>query len=83
MSCKHDNSMYTTIPPEEDCCLDDDVVCPEKEDYQMIEKILFSDEINEEEIRKRGEETGVFNVSVEEILDFSKAAINGGYRNEF
>ena len=74
MSCKYNNSMYTVIPPEEDCYIDDDIYYLEEDSYQQIEDILFSDEIDEEEIRARAEEAGVFNVSVEELLEFSTAA---------
>ena len=64
MSCKHNNSMYTTTPEEVDVCFDEFEQLLLSEDYESQEEL--NHRLNEEYFQ-------VFELTNEEMLEFARA----------
>ena len=64
MSCKHNNSMYTTTPEEVDVCFDEFEQILLSEDYESQEEL--NNRLNEEYFQ-------VFELTNEEMLEFARA----------
>lgn len=64
MSCKYNNSMYTTTPEEVDVCFDEFEQILLSEDYESQEEL--NHRLNEEYFQ-------VFELTNEEMLDFARA----------
>lgn len=64
MSCKHNNSMYTTTPEEVDVCFDEFEQILLAEDYESQEEL--NHRLNEEYFQ-------VFELTNEEMLEFARA----------
>lgn len=64
MSCKHNNSMYTTTPEEVDVCFDEFEQLLLSEDYESQEEL--NNRLNEEYFQ-------VFELTNEEMLEFARA----------
>ena len=66
MSCKYNNSLYTTNPPEEEVCFDSFEQLLLSEDYETQEEIdhRLADEYNQFQI---------YELSDEQMLEFARA----------
>lgn len=64
MSCKHNNSMYTTTPEEVDVCFDEFEQILLSEDYESQEEL--NNRLNEEYFQ-------VYELTNEEMLAFARA----------
>lgn len=64
MSCKHNNSLYTTTPEEVDVCFDEFEQILLSEDYESQEEL--NNRLNEEYFQ-------VFELTNEEMLEFARA----------
>lgn len=64
MSCKYNNSMYTTTPEEVDVCFDEFEQILLSEDYESQEEL--NNRLNEEYFQ-------VFELTNEEMLEFARA----------
>lgn len=66
MSCKYNNSMYTTNPPEEEVCFDSFEELLLSEDYETPEEIdhRLADEYKQFQI---------YELSDEQMLEFARA----------
>ena len=64
MSCKYNNCIYTTNPPEEEVCFDSFEELLLSEDYESQEELNNS--LNEEYFQ-------VYELSNEEMLEFARA----------
>ena len=64
MSCKHNNSLYTTTPEEVDVCFDEFEQILLSEDYESQEEL--NNRLNEEYFQ-------VFELTNEEMLEFTRA----------
>lgn len=64
MSCKHNNSMYTTTPEEVDVCFDEFEQLLLSEDYESQEEI--NHRLNEEYFQ-------VYELTNEQMLEFARA----------
>ena len=64
MSCKHNNHLYTTNPPEEEVCFDEFEQILLSEDYESQEEL--NHRLNEEYFQ-------VYELTNEEMLEFARA----------
>lgn len=64
MSCKYNNSLYTTNPPEEEVCFDSFEELLLSEDYESQEELNNS--LNEEYFQ-------VYELTPEQMLEFARA----------
>ena len=64
MSCKYNNSMYTTNPPEEEVCFDSFEELLLSEDYESQEEL--NNRLNEEYFQ-------VYELTNDEMLEFARA----------
>ena len=64
MSCKYNNSMYTTNPPEEEVCFDSFEELLLSEDYESQEEL--NNRLNEEYFQ-------VYELPNEQMLEFARA----------
>lgn len=64
MSCKYNNHLYTTNPPEEEVCFDEFEQILLSEDYESQEEL--NHRLNEEYFQ-------VYELTNEEMLDFARA----------
>lgn len=64
MSCKHNNSMYTTTPEEVDVCFDEFEQLLLSEDYESQEEL--NQRLNEEYFQ-------VYELTNEQMLEFARA----------
>ena len=64
MSCKYNNSLYTTNPPEEEVCFDSFEEILLSEDYESQEEL--NNRLNEEYLQ-------VYELSDEQMLEFARA----------
>ena len=64
MSCKYNNSLYTTNPPEEEVCFDSFEELLLSEDYASQEELNHS--LNEEYFQ-------VYELTNEQMLEFARA----------
>ena len=64
MSCKHNNSMYTTTPEEVDVCFDEFEQILLSEDYESQEEL--NHRLNEEYFQ-------VYELTNEQMLEFARA----------
>ena len=64
MSCKYNNSLYTTNPPEEEVCFDSFEELLLSEDYESQEELNNS--LNEEYFQ-------VYELTNEQMLEFARA----------
>lgn len=64
MSCKYNNSMYTTTPEEVDVCFDEFEQLLLSEDYESQEEL--NNRLNEEYFQ-------VYELSDEQMLEFARA----------
>lgn len=64
MSCKYNNSLYTTNPPEEEVCFDSFEQLLLSEDYESQEEL--NNRLNEEYFQ-------VYELTNEQMLDFARA----------
>ena len=64
MSCKYNNHLYTTNPPEEEVCFDEFEQILLSEDYESQEEL--NHRLNEEYFQ-------VFELTNEEMLEFARA----------
>lgn len=64
MSCKYNNSLYTTNPPEEEVCFDSFEELLLSEDYESQEEL--NDRLNEEYFQ-------VYELTNDEMLEFARA----------
>lgn len=64
MSCKYNNSLYTTNPPEEEVCFDSFEELLLSEDYESQEEL--NNRLNEEYFQ-------VYELTNEQMLEFARA----------
>lgn len=64
MSCKYNNSLYTTNPPEEEVCFDEFEQLLLSEDYESQEEL--NHRLNEEYFQ-------VYELTNEQMLEFARA----------
>ena len=64
MSCKYNNHLYTTNPPEEEVCFDEFEQILLSEDYESQEEL--NNRLNEEYFQ-------VYELTDEEMLEFARA----------
>lgn len=64
MSCKYNNSLYTTNPPEEEVCFDSFEELLLSEDYESQEEL--NNRLNEEYFQ-------VYKLTNEQMLEFARA----------
>lgn len=64
MSCKYNNSLYTTNPPEEEVCFDSFEELLLSEDYESQEEL--NNRLNEEYFQ-------VYELTNDEMLEFARA----------
>ena len=64
MSCKYNNSLYTTNPPEEEVCFDSFEELLLSEDYESQEEL--NNRLNEEYFQ-------VYTLTNEQMLEFARA----------
>ena len=64
MSCKYNNHLYTTNPPEEEVCFDEFEQILLSEDYESQEEL--NNRLNEEYFQ-------VYELTNEEMLEFARA----------
>lgn len=64
MSCKYNNSLYTTNPPEEEVCFDSFEELLLSEDYESQEEL--NNRLNEEYLQ-------VYELTNEQMLEFARA----------
>lgn len=64
MSCKYNNALYTTNPPEEEVCFDSFEELLLSEDYESQEEL--NNRLNEEYFQ-------VYELSNEQMLEFARA----------
>lgn len=71
MSCKYNNSLYSTNPPEEEVCFDSFEQLLLSEDYESQEEL--NNRLNEEYLQ-------VYELTNEQMLEFARAG--DGYYGE-
>lgn len=73
MSCKYNNSLYTTNPPEEEVCFDSFEQLLLSEDYESQEEL--NHRLNEEYFQ-------VYELTNDEMLEFARAGEEYHNRSE-
>lgn len=66
MSCKYNNSLYTTNPPEEEVCFDSFEELLLSEDYETQEEI-------DHRLADEYEQFQIYELSDEQMLEFARA----------